>query len=270
VAGEDRTRPRPDGAVAVFPRPVTRPRIDLARFIPSGRATVITLVVVALAAGVYLAARESPVFAVDTIDVRGAPRPVAAQVRAALAPYKGASLVTLDGAGVDRRLAALPVVAEARYDRDFPHALRVFVEPERAVAVVRRGRDSWLVSARARVIAGLRLGERSELPRVWLGGSVSVSPGGTLAGMPARAVTAAAPLARSPLRRRVATVRATPDELTLVLPSGLELWLGDERNLPLKLAVGARIAHAVRGSGGYVDLTVPGRPVSKLNPKPAG
>lgn len=230
----------------------------------------VTLVVVALASGVYLVARESSLFAVDTIDVRGAPPRVAGQVRAALAPFKGASLVTLDGPGVQRRLAALAVVAEARYDRDFPHTLRIFVEPERAVAVVRRGPDSWLVSARARVISSLGRGERSDLPRVWVKGNVSVSPGGTLAGNPARAVTVAAPLSHSPLRKRVVTVRATPDELTLVLRSGLELHLGNPDNLPLKLAVGERIAAGAGHLRGYIDLTVPGRPVSKLNPKPGG
>jgi hypothetical protein len=82
-------------------------------------------------------------------------------------------------------------------------------------------------------------------------------------------VTAASALSDFPLRRRVATVRATEDELTLVLRSGLELRLGDPRSLPLKLAVGERIAASAGAVGGYVDLTVPGRPVSKLNPKPA-
>jgi cell division septal protein FtsQ len=256
--------------VAVLPRPAPKRRIDLARLVPTGRATVITLVVVALAAGVYLLARESSMFAVDTIDVRGAPPSVAGQVRAALAEFKGDSLVTLNGAAVVRRLDGLPVVADARYDRDFPHTLRVFVQPERAVAVLRRGPDSWLVSARARVIAGLGPGERSDLPRIWLRGSVSVTPGGVLSGNPARAVTAAAPLWHSDLRSRVSTVRAGPAELTFVLRSGIELHLGDATNLPLKLAVGARIASAARYYRGYIDLTVPDRPVSKLNPKPAG
>jgi cell division septal protein FtsQ len=96
-----------------------------------------------------------------------------------------------------------------------------------------------------------------------------VSPGGTLSGDPAPAVRAAAPLWHSPLRHRVETVRAATDELTLVLRSGLELHLGDSANLPLKLAVGARIAASATHATGYIDLTVPDRPVSKLNPKPA-
>jgi cell division protein FtsQ len=270
VAGEPRIPARADAAVAVLPERAPKRNADVRRLLPSGRATVIALIVVALACGVYLLARESSLFALERVDVRGAPLSVAGQVRAALAEFKGSSLVTLDGAAVDRRLSALPVVAEARYDRDFPHTLRVFVQPERAVAVLRRGPDSWLVSARARVISGLGPGGRMDLPRIWLKGSVSVSPGGVLSGDPARAVTAAAPLWHSDLRRRVATVRTTPDELTLVLRSGIELHLRDATNLPLKLAVGARIASAAHHARGYIDLTVPDRPVSNLNPKPGG
>jgi cell division septal protein FtsQ len=195
---------------------------------------------------------------------------VAGQVRAALSEFKGDSLVTLNGAAVVRRLDGLPVVADARFDRDFPHTLRVFIDPERPVAVVRRGPDSWLVSARGRVISGLTLGEDSDLPRIWVERTVSVSPGGILAGDVARAITAAAPLARSPLRGRVAVVRSTPDELTLVLRSGIQLQLGGTDNLPLKLVVGAAIAASAGHATGYVDLTVPDRPVSNLNPKAEG
>ena len=256
--------------MAVLRRPETTRRIDLARLVPSGRATIITLIVVALAAGLYVLARESSLFAVDTIDVRGASGSVAGQIRAALADFKNDSLVTLDGSAVERRLASLPVVASARYDRDFPHTLRIFVKPERPVAVVRGGPDSWLVSARARVISTLKRGEKSKLPRIWIQGRVSVSPGGTLAGDPARAVRAAAPLGRSPLRGRVATIRSNPDELTMVLRSGIELQLGNTKSLPLKLAVGAKIVAISPHDRGYVDLTVPNRPVSSLNPKPGG
>jgi cell division protein FtsQ len=268
VAGEPQTPARGDAAVAVLPRPATKRRVDLARLLPSGRSVAITAAVAVLGAGLYLLARESSLFAVQTIDVTGAPPRVVERVRTALAPFVGASLVTLDGAGVERRLADLPVVAAARYDRDFPHTLRIFVRPERPVAVVRKGPESWLVSARGRVMETLDRGESGDLPRIWVDRSVTVSPGDTLEGDPARAVEAASPLAGTPLRKRVVSVRATPDELTLVLRSGLELRLGDARNLSLKLTIGQKIAAVVGPVSGYIDLAVPGRPVSKLNPKP--
>jgi len=88
-----------------------------------------------------------------------------------------------------------------------------------------------------------------------------------LSGDPATAVRAVSPLARSPLRGHVATVRVTPDEVALVLRSGLQLELGNTHNLSLKLMVGAQIAHSARHATGYIDLTVPDRPVSNLNPQ---
>jgi cell division protein FtsQ len=236
--------------------------VDLARLIPSGRAVVVTVVIAALGAGVYLLARETSLFALRDVDVRGAPPSVAAQVRRALEPVEGTSLVTLDGDDALRRVEELPVVASARYDRDFPHTLRLFVRPERPVAVVRRGTESWLVSARGRVMQRLARGAQRMLPRIWVPRTVPVTLGGTLDGDPAKAVATVIPLARVPLRHGVAAVRANDDELTLVLRSGLELRLGDERNLLLKLAVGSRIARLLGRAGGSVDLAVPGRPVS--------
>jgi cell division protein FtsQ len=245
-------------------------RFELARLLPSGRSTAIALVIAALGLGAYLLARESSLFAVQRIAVVGAPPSVAARVRAALARLDGASLVTLDGGAVERSLAALPVVAAARYDRDFPHTLRVFVRPERPVAVLRRGAESWLLSARARVMARLDRGAERALPRIWATKAVSVSLGDTLSGDAARAVKAVTPLAGHRFERRVAAVRVGEGELTLVLRSGLELRLGTLSNLRLKLAVGERIVNVLGNVPGYLDLTDPGRPVSGVNTKVAG
>ena len=235
----------------------------MGRLLPSGRSVAVALVLVALGAGAYLLARESGLFAIRTIEVRGAPPAVAARVRAALQPFHGQSLVTLDGSAVERRLAELPVVAAARYDRDFPHTLRVFVRAERPVAVLRRGAESWLVSARSRVLSRLVAGSRPRLPRIWLPKSASVSVGATLGGDAAHAVEATVPLAGTRFGRRVTTARAGEGELTLVLRSGLELRLGSASDLRLKLAIGEKIAGLLSPGPGYLDLTVPGRPVAK-------
>ena len=71
-------------------------------------------------------------------------------------PYVGASLVRFDRGRAARRLAAVSEVADARFDRDFPHTLKVRVRLERPVAVLRQGPDAWLVSASARVLERLR------------------------------------------------------------------------------------------------------------------
>ena len=62
-------------------------------------------------------------------------------------------------------------------------------------------------------------------------------------------------------------------ELTLVLGGGLELRLGDTGDLRLKLAIARRILRATgaaAGGGGYLDVSVPERPVLSANSQVEG
>src|SRR5262249_62400946 len=107
---------------------------------------VVALVLVACGFGAYFGARETGIFALDRIQVIGAPPSTAGRIRAALRGYVGKSLVRFDRNDAARRLAAVSEVADARFDRDFPHTLRIRVRLERPVAILRRGPDAWLVS----------------------------------------------------------------------------------------------------------------------------
>jgi len=200
-------------------------------------------------------------FALRTVEVRGAPPEVAAQVRAALRPLVGTSLVAFDRAEADRRLVSLPKVAAATYDRDFPHTLRVFVRVEDGVAVLRRGPDAWLVSGRARILRRLLHRPFPGLSRVWLPASAEVEVGQTLDGAPARAVRTLAFVHTFGFPTTVRTARATDEELTLVLRSGLEVRLGDTADLRLKLEIARRMVQLALDAR-YVDVSVPERSVA--------
>jgi hypothetical protein len=52
-----------------------------------------------------------------------------------------------------------------------------------------------------------------------------------------------------------------------VLPQGPELRFGDVTELTLKLAVATRMLPLTTGTSGYVDVTVPTRPIAGGNPK---
>lgn len=253
-----------DAAVVPFPRRRTSKgsRLALSCLAPSGRSLLLGFALLAATAGAYAAARETSVFAVRSVDVRGSRPAVAAQVEQELAPALGQSLLAVDLERVRRRAEALPTVLAVSFDRAFPHTLRVFVTPERPVAVARQGAGSWLVSARGRVMGELERGARRGLPRLWLKRDVKIEVGALFGGDTASAVRAVAPLARNPLPGRVSLVRVTPDELTLVQRSGLEVRLGDASDLALKLAVARRILPALAGVGGYLDVSVPERPVA--------
>jgi cell division protein FtsQ len=191
------------------------------------------------------------------------------EVRRALAPVRGDSLLALDGGALVRRMEALPTVMSAGYDRSFPHTLRVHVVPERPVAVLRSGRSSWLVSARARVVARLRPHAARGLPRIWVPRGTAVQIGGFLA--PAGGGTAAqtvALAARFPAR--IAVVSLAHGELVFHLRSGLEIRLGQPTDVRLKLAVARRALRRSPSGTTYVDVSVPGRPVAGANSQLSG
>jgi cell division protein FtsQ len=238
----------------------------VARLLPSGRALAAGFALVGLAAGGYALALETPMFAIRTVEVRGASPATAAAVRQALAPLDGESLFALRGGDVERRADAVPTVVSATYDRAFPHTLRVTVREERPIAVLRRGPDSFLVSARARVLRTLRPGALLALPRVWVVRASDVQVGATLGGDPAAAVGALVPLLHLRFPARVASATAAGGQLSLQLRSGLELRLGDSRDLPLKLTIARQIVPTLAAApDAYLDVSVPERPVAGAN-----
>lgn len=241
------------------------------RALPSGRSLLIGFTIVAVAVGLYALARLTPMFALQRIEVEGAPPALAGKVRAALEPLEGTSLLALDGAAVQQKLAWIPQILAVRYDRDFPHTLRVVVRPETPVAVARRGDEAWLVAADARVLSSLPLGAQRSLPRIWLTAAGDPEVGTALTDRIAlRGVRALALARRARFGGRIRFVRAREHELTVVLGSGLELRLGDLRALRVKFAVASLIVPRLLEDGGYayLDVSVPKRPVASTNPQP--
>jgi cell division septal protein FtsQ len=264
---------RSSRALTVLPLPdVSRLRgLTLARALPSGRALLLGFALLGAAALAYVGARETSVFALRSIEISGAPPGVATHVRTALLPLEGRSLLAVNGGEVERRLAGLSDVAGVAIDRAFPHTLRVYVTPAHSIAVLRRGLSAWIVSSDSRVVRAAGLFAAPKLPRIWIPRASSVDVGASVAdGGAARAVQALAVARRAGFATRIATIRSTDRELTFVLSAGLELRLGDVTSLPLKLAVAKRILPLVRGTAGYVDVTVPARPIAGGNPKVAG
>jgi cell division protein FtsQ len=203
---------------------------------------------------------------VRRIEIAGAPPAVARQIDRALAPLVGTSLVALDGQGLERRIDGLPSVVAVRYDRAFPHTLRISVVPERAVAVLRSGDTAWLVSARARVIARIAPAALPALPRIWLPAATRIVPGAFLA--PTAGGAAARALGFShgfPVRIRFAS--SGNGGVVFHLASGLDLRLGDPGDTRLKLAVARRALPLLPSGTTYLDVSLPGRPVAGGNPQ---
>lgn len=252
-----------------------RARVDVLRFVPSGRSLLLGTAVILVAAALYAVARESSIFALQRIEVEGAPPELVAQVQTALRSYRGRSLVIVDGAMAEQNVDGLAAVRRSVVNRAFPHTLRVTVVPEVPAAVLRRGADSWLVSARGRVIGAVELGGRPLLPRIWLPPQTDIEIGALLAdepgGLAARSLAA---FVGSSFSQRVSFVRALDGQITLGLRGGLEVRLGAPVDLGLKIAIAHHLlpALALPGNGGpdYLDVAVPERPVAGRNPQPSG
>jgi len=250
-------------------------RLDVLRFAPSGRSLLSGVAVVLVAVGLYALARETSMFAVGTIRIEGAPPAVAADVRRELRRYDGQSLVTVDANVVEQRVDGLPTVRSSVIDRGFPHTLRVRVVPEIPVAVLRRGADSFLVSARGRVIAPVALGTHRPLPRIWLPVRTELDIGsllgGEAGGLAARSLAA---FVGSGFTNRITFVRALDGQITLGLLGGLEIRLGAPVDLRVKIAIAhgivPRLALPSEGGPDYLDIGVPERPVAGRNPQPEG
>jgi cell division protein FtsQ len=243
--------------------PQVHPRSWFARLIPTRRSLVVGFGILAFALGGYLLARETSLFAIDRIEVKGGSPRVAAQVRYTLASLVGTPLVGFDGSAALQKVEALPTVVRASYDRGFPHTLRITVVPERPAAVLRSGPASWLVSARGRVMERLASPALPQLPRIWISTATPVRLGAELTAAGAEPAARAAGQAGA-FAARVASISDTDGSLVFRLRSGLELLLGDAGDVRLKLAVAARALEVLPSGSTFLDVSVPGRPVSGI------
>jgi cell division protein FtsQ len=248
---------------------------DVRQLTPSTRSLVIGVALALLALGAYFGARSTSVFAVRTLDVRGGTPELRQEVTEGLSGELGTSLLRVNSDAVASAVSPIPGVRSFTFDRAFPHTLRVTVKREVPVLVVRQvpGRSAYLVAASGRVLRLLPHPRLSHLPRLWVTKTVPVQVGTVLPPGLSSAATALAPLRQAALPGGVASVRVGKDELTLILGGGLQVRLGDTGDLRLKLAIARRIlarTGAALGGTGYLDVSVPLRPVLSTQPQVEG
>jgi cell division protein FtsQ len=243
--------------------------------LPSGRVVAVAVCVAGGLALAYLAARHTPLFAVQELHVQGAPPRVEQTIRAELQPVVGTSLVALDGGELVDRLESLPVVKAAAYDRAFPHTLRLVIRPERQLAVVRsRGGGAWVVSEGGRVLRPAPIRALTRLPQIALAPGMLLRPGESLENPATLTALRALTLVPRPFPLHVRSARMQLGHVTLVVGDGTELRLGEPSELGLKLVIAERVLRAVepeeRAQLGYLDLSLPERPAAGRNAQVEG
>jgi cell division protein FtsQ len=266
VGGRSERRSRRHAAAASvvvpFPRDAAGARLDLVRFVPSGRSLLVTFGLLVAVGVAYWVAYATPVFAIDKVQIEGAPPALDREVARATRDLVGRSLVSIDPDEVEGSLRALPAVAGVSVDRAFPSTLVVRIAPERPVAVIRRGTSAWLATGAGKVIREIAVGTERGMPRLWIRRGATIRIGGQIpAGLtPATRALAAAHTAG--IAGRVKGVRTTGDELTLVLRHGTEIRLGRAADVGMKLVIARKVIALVGGSTSYIDVSVPQRPVA--------
>jgi cell division protein FtsQ len=265
--------PRAHAARVVVPLSDRRKkRQSLQARVPTGRTIALLFAALVTLVGLYLIALESSLFAIRTVEIRGAPPALTRQIDDAIGRFRGHSLVGLDQAEIERAVLGIPAVQTVRIDRDFPNTLRIFVKREFPVAVLRRGTGAWLIAASGKVVRGFPLGRGGEIPRIWVPSSMPVVIGERIGNTDVRiAVGLLGSLGSAGRSLRLANVIALHGELTLVTRSGVELRFGDASQARLKLAVAEKIlpqmAVPAAGSTAYLDISLPERPVSGTTSK---
>jgi cell division protein FtsQ len=224
---------------------------------PPLRAVLAAVLVAGGLAGGWVWLRESPLVAVEHVDVVGASGPEADRVRSALRAA-ASDMTTLRVRTDDLRdaVSTYAIVRDLRVQRDPPHALRITVLQHVPVAAVRTAGRTTAVAADGTVLRGT---PTRGLPVVV---SRTAAGGARLDGRTAGAVAllAAAPPA---LRARVGRVAAGSRGWTATLRRGPLLVFGPAERLRAKWVAASRVlAHRSSAGASYLDLRLPERPAA--------
>jgi cell division protein FtsQ len=223
------------------------------------RLTAIAIVAVLALAAYLVFIRNSSLVAVDEVKVEGVT--ANRDQIAAVLTRKAEDMTTLHLREEELRAAVsrYPTVASLDAHPDFPHGLRIVVHERLPVAVAKVDGEGVPVSADGYVLAGLEF-DPKQLP--------SIDAGSAQDGrLDEDGAAQAAILGDAPevFRDRLRSASWDPDRGGVVvdLDGAPELRFGDGEGAEEKwTALAAVLADPELGSPGYVDVSVPERPVA--------
>ncbi len=192
----------------------------------------------------------SPYLAAQRIEVVGARRVSAEEVRRLAEQELGRPLARADVRGVEQRVGQLPPVAAVHVVRAWPHTLRVQVTERQVAAVVPNG-DRYVLVDRA----GVGFGEAPTAPP---GVPVIQAAAGRVDAPTLRgALDVLAALPR-PILRQVRSIRVnTPDDVVLQLSGDVTVRWGSAERSADKATV---LAALLRQKGTVYDVSAPDAP----------
>jgi len=216
------------------------------------------LVAASVVAAVLVAAAAvwSPLLAVHTIDVRGAGAERDAVLRAA-GVHPGDPMLLLHAGAAAAAVRALPDVAAARVERDFPTTVTITVTRRTPVAWAPLAPGRFAVIDGHGSVMGVEPAAPAGLPGLAGIGRVP-GRGGHVAAPAAAAAAALGP----DLRGRVTTILSTPGGLLALVYLGPQLRFGDATHLADKAEAADAVLRALVSPASYIDVSVPTAPAA--------
>ncbi len=218
------------------------------------------ILLLALLGGGWLWLQDSPLVAVQRVQVSGLDGADAGQIRTALVTAaRGMTTLDVRMSTLRAAVSPYPVVKDLRVSTQFPHGMRIRVIEQVPVAVVMLGGRAVPVAADGTLLHDVTPSGR--LPAVSVGaapGGARITEGSTLTQLQ---VLAAAP-ARF-LAKVSGVSRTYWHGVVVQLRQGPSLYFGDGTGLQFKWqAVTDVLASAQSEGAGYIDVTDPQRPAA--------
>jgi cell division protein FtsQ len=218
------------------------------------------LIVLAIAlvvtAGYRFWLRDSPLVAVEKVEVTGLTTKDAPHVRAALASAAH-TMTTLhvQREVLEQAIAAYPVVKSLELSPDFPHSLAIHVVEYRPAALA----GGLPVAGDGTILRGIPV--EGSLPKIEVRGSLHGNRLTDATALHAARIAGTAPL---PLRSRLETVEMQgQDGLVVQMRDGPELIFGDATRAHAKWIAATRVLADPEAEGAsYIDVRLPGRPAA--------
>jgi cell division protein FtsQ len=216
---------------------------------------------VLMVAGITAWVSRSPIFAMRSLAVTGNVHESDREVARMAGVSRDTNLVWMSTGSVRDRLLHDPWILSATVSRSLPSSIAIVVAERTAIAVVRAGDGSYLVSADGVVLERVQRPGAAGLPGISVSPALRLSAGQRIAAStPALVLAARLPV---DVRAQVARVSAGPGGVELETRAGVRVLYGDASNAAVKaLALQAvlRWAAANHVDPVYVDVSVPATP----------
>lgn len=261
--GRGRER-RPETALARARREEREARQAQQRALLRRRAAAVVAAVVVVG-GLVIGAYASPLFTIDSVEVRGTSALDPTEVAGRIQLPEGATLLRFPRSRISSELAGDPWIAEVGLGAHLPSTLVIDIEERIPVALVDTGAAFWYIDGQGRTLGTSSL-DTTDSPLPVIRDVPGLAP---VAGE----ITDDAALANAlkvlqgvtdELRSIVRAVSAaSPHETTLVTESGVEVMVGEAVQLSEKSGLALDIM-AEQGAGiVFIDVRSVDRPISR-------